>query len=680
MQVGIQSGGGFQRLNADLTLASRYRYDGVVRVDFRIEPGALRRDQTAQLGFKAPPAGEYSLPERSFADVTQGTIDFSTDYYSREVRSPGSQRDDLVDPLTGGPTSEGGRLDFPLSSYETEVFRDRLTAGLDALRKELEENIYRYHKIIWWNLDQDELYTQLDGFTISASDNCSIASVVERQPLGILGNSLVFRVAAGSGVDPNFETSEALLGYYRDGLPQSDPMRVSLPTSGLYARAHMDACNACEEHQGSQDWVLSDPDPQLADLPATLLGSRRAEVRDLAPSPFPETLINLQNAPGAPAPTGLGGALTAVTTSNAFRDMASLQGTQQLANQGLQTAASLATSFGANATAVRLAELEADKTAGQKLSDAADAAQRAVQKGQMDEADARSFVRDFANRLANGDDGGNAPGAAGGTGKLGEQARALASELGPKGAATLVESGPKGVSVASFDSSGLLAQAGGRQYIRSHRSGLPGSVKTGAEAGGARTCGNLDDPEHRAPACARAIQRIGQLYAVEKEARGAPPDRRVELRQAKATPVFDELEAWLAQQLTRISGKSPLASAIRYTLARMRRMRPYLGNGILELDNNVAERGMRAIALGRKNYLFVGSEAGGKAAATSYTLIETAKLNGVDPHAWLADTLARIPDYKITKVDELLPWRWKAKAMRRRQAMVSGSSITPSRS
>jgi hypothetical protein len=85
---------------------------------------------------------------------------------------------------------------------------------------------------------------------------------------------------------------------------------------------------------------------------------------------------------------------------------------------------------------------------------------------------------------------------------------------------------------------------------------------------------------------------------------------------------------------------------------------PYLDHGILELDNNAAERGMRAIALGRKNYLFVGSEAGGKAAAIAYTLIETAKLNAVDPHAWLADTLARIPDYKITKVDDLLPWHW----------------------
>ena len=90
----------------------------------------------------------------------------------------------------------------------------------------------------------------------------------------------------------------------------------------------------------------------------------------------------------------------------------------------------------------------------------------------------------------------------------------------------------------------------------------------------------------------------------------------------------------------------------------MERLRPYLDRGILELDNNAAERGMRAIAIGRKNYLFVGSEAGGKAAAIAYTLIETAKLNAVDPNAWLADTLAQIPDYKITRVDDLLPWRW----------------------
>ena len=120
---------------------------------------------------------------------------------------------------------------------------------------------------------------------------------------------------------------------------------------------------------------------------------------------------------------------------------------------------------------------------------------------------------------------------------------------------------------------------------------------------------------HRAQGSAiadEAIQRIAQLYAVEKEARGSPPDQRVEIRQAKAKPIFDDLEVWLHAQLPSISGKSPLAAAIRYALTRMARLRPYLDHGILELDNNTAERAMRSVAIGRKNYLFVGSQTGGK--------------------------------------------------------------------
>ena len=146
--------------------------------------------------------------------------------------------------------------------------------------------------------------------------------------------------------------------------------------------------------------------------------------------------------------------------------------------------------------------------------------------------------------------------------------------------------------------------------------------------------------------------------ASRKEVRGQSPDDRVKARQSKSKPIFDDLEAWLHAQLTRISGKSPLAGAIRYALTRMKKLRTWLDHGFLELDNNTAERSMRPIALGRKNYLFMGSQGGGKAAAIAYTLIETAKLNGVDPQAWLTDTLGRIADHKITRIDELLPWRY----------------------
>ena len=137
----------------------------------------------------------------------------------------------------------------------------------------------------------------------------------------------------------------------------------------------------------------------------------------------------------------------------------------------------------------------------------------------------------------------------------------------------------------------------------------------------------------------------------------APKAQLSPKRQSNATSIFNNLETWLNAQLPSISGKSPLAGAIRYALTRMARLRPYLDHGILELDNSTAERAMRSIAIGRKKYLFVGSQTGGKAAAIAYTLIETAKLNGIDPQAWLADTLARIPDYKINRVDDLLPWK-----------------------
>ncbi len=155
-----------------------------------------------------------------------------------------------------------------------------------------------------------------------------------------------------------------------------------------------------------------------------------------------------------------------------------------------------------------------------------------------------------------------------------------------------------------------------------------------------------------------AIKRIAGLYGVEKEARGQLPDERVRLRKARAQPILDDLEAWLHTQLSRISGKSELAKAIRYALTRMKKLRPYLDHGFLESDNNCAERSMKPIALGRKNFLFVGSQGGGKSAAIAYTLIETAKLNGVDPQAWLTDVLGRIADHKITKLDELYPWRY----------------------
>jgi transposase len=156
-----------------------------------------------------------------------------------------------------------------------------------------------------------------------------------------------------------------------------------------------------------------------------------------------------------------------------------------------------------------------------------------------------------------------------------------------------------------------------------------------------------------------AIKQIAKLYAVEKTIKGKPAEERAGVREEKAKPIFEALEAWLAEQLPKISGKSKLAEAIRYALGRMPKARAYLTDGHLEPDNNICENKIRPVAVGRKNYLFVGSQGGGKAAAVAYTLIETARMNGVNPEAWLTWVLERLQDHKITRIDDLMPWNFK---------------------
>jgi transposase len=158
------------------------------------------------------------------------------------------------------------------------------------------------------------------------------------------------------------------------------------------------------------------------------------------------------------------------------------------------------------------------------------------------------------------------------------------------------------------------------------------------------------------PVAREAIERIGALYAIEREIRGRPPDERQEIRRAQARPLVDDLRVWMEQKLSALSRKSEVAAAIRYALARWRALLRYIDDGRIELDNNSAERALRAVALGRKNYLFAGSDSGGDRAAAMYTLIGTAKLNGLDPEAYLRTVLTRIADHPIHLIHDLLPW------------------------
>ncbi|MGB8313901.1 MAG: IS66 family transposase [Aestuariivirga sp.] len=151
----------------------------------------------------------------------------------------------------------------------------------------------------------------------------------------------------------------------------------------------------------------------------------------------------------------------------------------------------------------------------------------------------------------------------------------------------------------------------------------------------------------------------GTLHADGYAVKGKPPDERQRYRADHAAPLIADLKAWLEATLQKISGKSELAKAMRYGLSRWPALCRYTTDGHIEIDNNAAERSIRGIALGRKNYLFAGSDTGGNRAAAIYSITETCKLNAIDPEAYLRDILARIADHKINRSTELLPWNWK---------------------
>jgi hypothetical protein len=159
------------------------------------------------------------------------------------------------------------------------------------------------------------------------------------------------------------------------------------------------------------------------------------------------------------------------------------------------------------------------------------------------------------------------------------------------------------------------------------------------------------------PAAADALVRIAQLYAVEKEIRGRSPDERRVARQEASAPIIADLRRFLEASLARTSKKSKLAEAIRYALTRWTGLSRFLDDGCIEIDSNTVERSIRPLALNRKNALFAGSDDGGDHWAVLATLIETAKLNGINPHTWLTDTLQRLAaGHSSAALGQLMPW------------------------
>jgi transposase len=161
------------------------------------------------------------------------------------------------------------------------------------------------------------------------------------------------------------------------------------------------------------------------------------------------------------------------------------------------------------------------------------------------------------------------------------------------------------------------------------------------------------------PIALEAVQRIDALFEIERGVNGLCSDQRKAARQEQSAPLVASLHTWLREQRAKLSRHNDLAKAMDYILKRWDAFTRFLDDGRVCLSNNAAERALRGIALGRKSWLFAGSDRGGERAAVMYSLIVTAKMNDIDPQAWLADVLARIADHSASRLDELLPWNWR---------------------
>ncbi len=392
--LSLWSKGNQEIKDADFTLVSSYHYGRTVRVDFSFthDSGELKREDLVELTVKAP-----DLPEGSIANVKQIRFHYYTDHFDHQVSSPRGTND-LIVVKTGKSKQTGARVYLPTTRWEEVNLRNEINKAADELTAHLDEYTEYYHKMIWWRLDRDKLYMMLDGIKLSPEDERSVASVVERNPIAVVGNALVYRVATGAfiGVDGH-QDADSLNYHYRDTNTHAEPLRISLPTSGLYAQSLMDKCESCEEHFGSTDWVLTNGEPELAELGPQLLASRRAQSPDTTPTDFPDSIVNIQNAATPPSPSGFTDTLNAVTNANAFRDMAGLAGTQANARAAMETAAELAAKFGSEAAALYKAQMSASN-AKNKMS----AIDKAHKEGSIDDEEKKKQTKIVIDEMNQG--------------------------------------------------------------------------------------------------------------------------------------------------------------------------------------------------------------------------------------------------------------------------------------
>ncbi len=386
-------------LPVDPTLVADFQNNRPLYISLRLRsalPVLPRKNiKFIKISYLAPSGVNLSqyLPANSKVIVDSGQISyrtrFSSGYLFRDAR--------IVNDLTG---SDDVRIFTPLNRQELRNPREEDKELARNLLDHLNENLERYHHAIWWQMSDDRRYMLLDGFEAPNSGGRSVASVVENELIGIVGNSMLLPVARGFHLDPTFnqdvENPIDLLEHYQPNTP-IEAIRIALPTKGVYTEAVMGACNSCEPMEEDRFWRWEEspiPDSPTAILPVST-ESRRAEPPSLEAKDFPAPIIAMQQAPAAPDPTGLGAALQLLGRPDLFRDITGLTENQRNALAALQSAFSTAQFFGGKAADLALQgnmRRDIDKALGKINEQHQSGAITDEQRSKLTEAALRSMI------------------------------------------------------------------------------------------------------------------------------------------------------------------------------------------------------------------------------------------------------------------------------------------------
>lgn len=357
--VADETGNEISSISFDTTLTSKYRKEGVLNVSVRfMGPSQFSRDKVHYIKIRCGTTNV--LPDYSSIIVTSGFIRYKTPHYEGFLCRFQSIYDDLS-PSDGVTLYAGPSLDELRDPRKEDI------ALVNSLIDHLNDNLEWYHKAIWQLMPAERRFLLLDGIVLPGNKGLgrSLASLVENELIGIVGNSLVFPVAKGLNLDPNFGASDSLTDYYM--VAAGDPVNVSIPTKGVYAEAMMGRCNSCEEKDESRFWRWEES--PIPDTPTTInpisTESRRAEPGNLQPAAFPNPMVNIQNAPNAPDPTGLAGTLSLLGKGDSFRDITGLAQNQTNALDALKASFDATKTFGQEA-----AKLEIQKMMDKRLDNA----------------------------------------------------------------------------------------------------------------------------------------------------------------------------------------------------------------------------------------------------------------------------------------------------------------------